>query len=51
MPSFAVSTEPSVTVSENESDKTPSQVPQMLQETEVPISNVKQNSVPPPQSK
>ncbi|XP_015265354.1 PREDICTED: protein LYRIC isoform X5 [Gekko japonicus] len=51
MPSFAVSTEPSVTVSENESDKIPSQVPQMLQETEVPISNVKQNSVPPPQTK
>ncbi|XP_077207952.1 protein LYRIC isoform X2 [Paroedura picta] len=51
MPSFAVSTEPSVTVSENESDKIPSQVPQMLQETEAPISNVKQNSVPPPQTK
>nr|XP_056710394.1 protein LYRIC isoform X2 [Euleptes europaea] len=51
MPSFAVSTEPSVTVSENESDKIPSQVPQMLQETEVPISNIKQNSVPPPQTK
>lgn len=50
MPSF-VSTEPSVTVSESESDKIPSQVPQMLQETDVPISNVKQNSVPPPQTK
>ncbi|XP_048364563.1 protein LYRIC [Sphaerodactylus townsendi] len=50
-PTFSVSTEPSVTVSENESDKLPSQVPQMLQETEVPISNVKQNSVPPPQTK
>ncbi|XP_066481783.1 protein LYRIC isoform X2 [Tiliqua scincoides] len=50
MPSF-VSTEPSVTVSESESDKIPSQVPQMLQETEVPISNVKQNSVPLPQTK
>ncbi|XP_062987044.1 protein LYRIC isoform X2 [Elgaria multicarinata webbii] len=51
MPSFAVSTEPSVTVSESESDKIPSQVPQIPQETEVPISNVKQNSVPPPQTK
>nr|XP_060631624.1 protein LYRIC isoform X1 [Anolis sagrei ordinatus] len=51
MSSFAVSTEPSVTVSESESDKIPSQVPQMLQEIEVPISNVKQNSVPPPQTK
>ncbi|KAJ6653815.1 hypothetical protein lerEdw1_008659 [Lerista edwardsae] len=50
MPSF-VSTEPSVTVSESESDKIPSQVPQILQETEVPISNVKQNSVPPQQTK
>uniref|UniRef100_A0A8D0BJI7 Metadherin n=1 Tax=Salvator merianae TaxID=96440 RepID=A0A8D0BJI7_SALMN len=51
MPSFALSTEPSVIVSESESDKIPSQVPQMLQETDVPISNVKQNSVPPPQTK
>ncbi|XP_053251557.1 protein LYRIC isoform X2 [Podarcis raffonei] len=51
MPSFAVSTEPSVTVSESESDKITSQVPQMLPETEVPISNVKQNSVPPSQTK
>ncbi|XP_054840503.1 protein LYRIC isoform X2 [Eublepharis macularius] len=51
IPSFAVSTEPSVTVSENESDKIPSQVPQMLQETDVPVSNAKQNSVPPPQTK
>ncbi|XP_044279850.1 protein LYRIC isoform X3 [Varanus komodoensis] len=51
MPSFTVSTEPSVTVSESESDKIPSQVPQMLQETEAPISNVKQNSVPLPQTK
>ncbi|XP_061459566.1 protein LYRIC [Rhineura floridana] len=51
LPSSAVSTEPSVTVSESESDKIPSQVPQMLPETEVPITNVKQNSVPPPQTK
>ncbi|XP_053102295.1 protein LYRIC isoform X2 [Hemicordylus capensis] len=51
MPSFAVSTEPSETVSESESEKIPSQVPQMLQETEVPISNIKQNNVPPPQTK
>uniref|UniRef100_A0A2D4L7X4 Protein LYRIC n=1 Tax=Micrurus paraensis TaxID=1970185 RepID=A0A2D4L7X4_9SAUR len=50
MPSFAVSTELSVPVSESDSEKIISQVPQMLQETEV-ISNVKQNSVPPPQTK
>lgn len=50
MPSFAVSTELSVPVSESDSEKIISQVPQMLQEAEV-ISNVKQNSVPPPQSK
>ncbi|XP_072855263.2 protein LYRIC isoform X5 [Pogona vitticeps] len=51
MSSFAVSTEPSVTVSESESDKIPSQVPQMLQDTELPVSSVKQNSVPLPQTK
>lgn len=51
MPSFAVSTEPSVIVSESESDKIPSQVPQMLQDTELPVSNIKQNSVPLPQTK
>uniref|UniRef100_A0A8D0H294 Metadherin n=1 Tax=Sphenodon punctatus TaxID=8508 RepID=A0A8D0H294_SPHPU len=50
-PSFAVSTEPSVIVSESDSDKIPSQVPQMLQETDVSSSNSKQNSVPPPQTK
>uniref|UniRef100_A0A8C6XD26 Metadherin n=1 Tax=Naja naja TaxID=35670 RepID=A0A8C6XD26_NAJNA len=50
MPSFAVSTELSVPVSESDSEKIISQVPQMLQEAEV-ISNVKQNSVPPPQTK
>ncbi|XP_070604186.1 protein LYRIC isoform X2 [Erythrolamprus reginae] len=50
MPSFAVSTELSVPVSESDSEKIISQVPQMLQEAEV-ISNIKQNSVPPPQTK
>ncbi|XP_039184864.1 protein LYRIC isoform X1 [Crotalus tigris] len=50
MPSLAVSTELSVPVSESDSEKIISQVPQMLQEAEV-ISNVKQNSVPPPQTK
>ncbi|XP_065485351.1 protein LYRIC [Caloenas nicobarica] len=50
-PSLAVSTEPSVIVSESESDKIASQVPQMLQETDVSSSNIKQNSVPPPQTK
>ncbi|XP_026561715.1 protein LYRIC isoform X2 [Pseudonaja textilis] len=50
MPSFAVSTELSAPVSESDSEKIISQVPQMLQEAEV-ISNVKQNSVPPPQTK
>ncbi|KAM6457630.1 protein LYRIC [Liasis olivaceus] len=51
MSSFAVSTELSVPVSESESEKIISQVPQMLQEAEVVISNVKQNCVPPPQTK
>uniref|UniRef100_A0A8C5RNF1 Metadherin n=1 Tax=Laticauda laticaudata TaxID=8630 RepID=A0A8C5RNF1_LATLA len=50
MPSFAVSTELSAPVSESDSEKIISQVPQMLQEAEA-ISNVKQNSVPPPQTK
>ncbi|KAM6350547.1 protein LYRIC isoform 3-T3 [Podargus strigoides] len=50
-PSLAVSTEPSVIVSESDSDKVASQVPQMLQETDVSSSNIKQNSVPPPQTK
>ncbi|KAJ7397827.1 Protein LYRIC [Pitangus sulphuratus] len=49
-PSLAVSTEPSVIVSESNSDKIASQVPQMLQETDVSSPNIKQNSVPPPQS-
>uniref|UniRef100_A0A8B9G154 Metadherin n=1 Tax=Amazona collaria TaxID=241587 RepID=A0A8B9G154_9PSIT len=50
-PSLAVSTEPSIIVSESESDKIASQVPQMLQETDVSSPNIKQNSVPPPQTK
>ncbi|XP_061851049.1 protein LYRIC isoform X2 [Colius striatus] len=51
-PSLAVSTEPSVIVSESDSDKKiASQVPQMLQETDVSSPNIKQNSVPPPQTK
>ncbi|KAJ7413263.1 Protein LYRIC [Willisornis vidua] len=48
-PSLAVSTEPSVIVSESNSDKITSQVPQMLQETDVSSPSIKQNSVPPPQ--
>ncbi|XP_065254314.1 protein LYRIC isoform X2 [Emys orbicularis] len=50
-PPLAVSTEPSVIVSESDSDKISSQVPQMLQETDVSSPNIKQNSVPPPQTK
>ncbi|XP_050746948.1 protein LYRIC isoform X1 [Gymnogyps californianus] len=50
-PSLAVSTEPSVIVSESDSDKIASQVPQMLQETDVSSPNIKQNSVPPLQTK
>ncbi|KAM4908164.1 protein LYRIC isoform 1-T1 [Sylvia borin] len=50
-PLLAVSTEPSVIVSESNSDKIVSQVPQMLQETDVSSPNIKQNSVPPPQTK
>ncbi|KAM6281560.1 protein LYRIC isoform 2-T2 [Porphyrio hochstetteri] len=50
-PSLAVSTEPSVIVSESDSNKIASQVPQMLQETDVSSPNIKQNSVPPPQTK
>ncbi|XP_027705738.1 protein LYRIC isoform X3 [Vombatus ursinus] len=48
---LAVSTEPSVILSQNESDKIPSQVPQTLQETAVSKPNLKQNSVPPSQTK
>ncbi|XP_048795957.1 protein LYRIC isoform X2 [Lagopus muta] len=49
-PSLAVS-EPSVIVSESDSVKIASQVPQMLQETDVSSPSIKQNSVPPPQTK
>lgn len=49
--SLAVSTEPSVIVSESDSVKIASQVPQMLQETDVSSPSIKQNSVPPPQTK
>ncbi|XP_070337479.1 protein LYRIC isoform X4 [Equus asinus] len=47
----AISTEPSVTLSKNDSDKSSSQVPPMLQETDKSKSNTKQNSVPPSQTK
>ncbi|CAH7117396.1 Mtdh [Phodopus roborovskii] len=47
----AVSTEPSVTLSKGDSDKSSSQVPPMLQDTDKPKSNAKQNSVPPSQTK
>ncbi|XP_065759557.1 protein LYRIC isoform X4 [Muntiacus reevesi] len=47
----AVSTEPSVILSKNDSDKSSSQVPPMLQETDKSKSNAKQNSVPPSQTK
>ncbi|KAM5281510.1 protein LYRIC isoform 5-T5 [Ctenodactylus gundi] len=48
---LAVSTEPSVTLSKSDSDKSSSQVPPMLQETDKSKSNIKQNSVPPSQTK
>ncbi|XP_057590569.1 protein LYRIC isoform X3 [Hippopotamus amphibius kiboko] len=47
----AISTEPSVTLSKSDSDKSSSQVPPMLQETDKSKSNTKQNSVPPSQTK
>ncbi|XP_008829756.1 protein LYRIC isoform X2 [Nannospalax galili] len=47
----AVSTEPSVTLSKTDSDKSSSQVPPMLQDTDKSKSNTKQNSVPPSQTK
>ncbi|XP_067567786.1 protein LYRIC isoform X4 [Pseudorca crassidens] len=47
----AISTEPSVISSKNDSDKSSSQVPPMLQETDKSKSNTKQNSVPPSQTK
>ncbi|XP_008054085.1 protein LYRIC isoform X2 [Carlito syrichta] len=47
----AVSTEPSVLLSKSDSDKSSSQVPPILQESEKSKSNSKQNSVPPSQTK
>ncbi|XP_077023404.1 protein LYRIC isoform X6 [Tamandua tetradactyla] len=47
----AVSNEPSVISSKSDSDKSPSQVPPMVQETDKSKSNIKQNSVPPSQTK
>ncbi|XP_036851144.1 protein LYRIC isoform X1 [Manis javanica] len=47
----AVSTEPSVILSRNDSEKSSSQVPPKLQEIDKPKSNTKQNSVPPSQTK
>ncbi|XP_061027629.1 protein LYRIC isoform X3 [Eubalaena glacialis] len=47
----AISTEPSVILSKRDSDKSSSQVPPMLQETDKSKSNTKQNSVPPSQTK
>lgn len=47
----AVPTEPSVILSKSDSDKSSSQVPPMLQESDKSKSNTKQNSVPPSQSK
>ncbi|KAM5136916.1 protein LYRIC isoform 5-T5 [Callospermophilus lateralis] len=47
----AVPTEPSVILSKSDSDKSSSQVPPMLQDTEKSKSNTKQNSVPPSQTK
>ncbi|KAI5772486.1 MTDH protein [Gulo gulo luscus] len=47
----AVPTEPSVILSKSDSDKSSSQVPPMLQETDKSKSNTKQNSVPPSQTK
>ncbi|XP_049709843.1 protein LYRIC isoform X3 [Elephas maximus indicus] len=47
----AVSMEPSIILSKSDSDKSSSQVPPMLQETDKSKSNIKQNSVPPSQTK
>lgn len=47
----AVPTEPSVILSKSDSDKSSSQVPPMLQESDKSKSNTKQNSVPPSQTK
>ncbi|ELK08653.1 protein LYRIC isoform X1 [Pteropus alecto] len=47
----AISTEPSVILSKSDSDKSSSQVPPMLQESDKSKSSTKQNSVPPSQTK
>ncbi|XP_021038795.1 protein LYRIC isoform X1 [Mus caroli] len=47
----AISAEPSITLSKGDSDNSSSQVPPMLQDTDKPKSNAKQNSVPPSQTK
>ncbi|XP_047580236.1 protein LYRIC isoform X1 [Lutra lutra] len=47
----AIPTEPSVILSKSDSDKSSSQVPPILQETDKSKSNTKQNSVPPSQTK
>ncbi|XP_029403758.1 protein LYRIC isoform X3 [Mus pahari] len=47
----AVSAEPSITLPKGDSDNSSSQVPPMLQDTDKPKSNAKQNSVPPSQTK
>ncbi|XP_026351463.2 protein LYRIC isoform X3 [Ursus arctos] len=47
----SISTEPSVILSKSDSDKSSSQVPPMLPETDKSKSNTKQNSVPPSQTK
>ncbi|XP_016054001.1 PREDICTED: protein LYRIC [Miniopterus natalensis] len=47
----AVSTVPSIILSKSDSDKSSSQVPPMLQESDKSKSNTKQNSVPPSQTK
>nr|XP_023401669.1 protein LYRIC isoform X4 [Loxodonta africana] len=47
----AVSMEPSIILSKSDSDKSSSQVPPMLQETDKSKSSIKQNSVPPSQTK
>ncbi|XP_034372145.1 protein LYRIC isoform X5 [Arvicanthis niloticus] len=47
----AISAEPSVTLSKGDSDKSSSQVPPILQDSDKPKSNAKQNSVPPSQTK
>ncbi|KAK7803995.1 hypothetical protein U0070_008176, partial [Myodes glareolus] len=47
----AVSTEPSVTLSKGDADKSSSQVPSVLPDTDIPESNLKQNSMPPLQIK